>query len=319
VRIQNIASIFILLFFISAIILPQFAEARAGGGRSSMGSRGSRTYAPSSSYRAPSYQAKPIERSATTKPAPQTAPSALAGQPMNNPQGGFGGGTFWRGMAGGFLGAGIASMLFGGHAGGMGGGFGGGAGGMLGGLLQMLLIGGVLYFLYKKFFAQKINSNNNSYSNNSYVNEAEPVIDVTQPLLITDTDKQYFEQLLLKIQKSWSDGDLSHLRAYVTPEMLQYFNEELSANASRGLANKVEQVELQTADIMESWSEYNLDYVTTRLHWSALDYMVRLDAKAGDANYIASGNNNAVEEAEEFWTFVRAAGGNWLLSAIQQG
>ena len=100
--------------------------------------------------------------------------------------------------------------------------------------------------------------------------------------------------------------------------MLQYFSEELSANSSKGLANIVENVHLEQGDIIESWSEYALDYATTQLRWSALDYMVRLDRTKTDADYIASGSQTVPVTAEEYWTFARTEGGNWVLSAIQQ-
>ena len=64
-------------------------------------------------------------------------------------------------------------------------------------------------------------------------------------LNVTDADQAYFEQLLIKIQQYWSAGDLTRLRQYVTPEMLQYFSEELSVNSSKGLANIVENVSLE--------------------------------------------------------------------------
>ena len=84
----------------------------------------------------------------------------------------------------------------------------------------------------------------NNFSSNftSNTNYAETVPDTSIPLMITNSDKEYFEQLLQKIQHNWSEGDLTRLRQFVTPEMLQYFSEELSSNASRGLANKIENV-----------------------------------------------------------------------------
>ena len=100
--------------------------------------------------------------------------------------------------------------------------------------------------------------------------------------------------------------------------MLQYFNEELSSNASRGLMNKVENVTLRVADITESWREFALDYAAANLQWTANDYMVNLDKNPGEQGYIASGNKTEFVEVKELWTFVRSAGGNWLLSAVQQ-
>ena len=297
-----------------ATTMPHFAEARAGGGRST-GSRGTRTYQPS-----PNYNAAPINRSASTRqnaqpnnPQPSSAQSQA---PVNN------GHPFLRSIAGGFLGAGLFGMLAG-H-GGMGDGSSGG--GMIGGLLQFLLIGGIGYYLYKRFVRPASSSNNTM---NPVTMDATPINDATydtvkqlpsssSTISITDEDKDSFEQLLLQIQTAWSQGDLNKLRQLVTPEMIQYFSEELSANASRGLANKVEQVQLREADIVEAWSENDLDYATAKLQWSALDTMVKLDRKPTDPDYIASGSPITPEDVVEAWTFVRASKGRWLLSAIEQ-
>lgn len=307
----------IVAITIFALLAPHLADARAGGGRSSVGSRGSRTYsAPSSSREAP------IQRSTTAAPKPSQPSSAYA-QPGVAPAAPVSGNPFWRGLAGGFLGAGIGSMLFGGMGGGYGGMGGMGGGGMFGSLLQILLIGGLIYFAVRLFRGSSISKNvssmnniSNNPSSNSNYQQAD--VDNSTSLLITNADKEYFEQLLLKIQHNWGEADLTRLRQFVTPEMLQYFSEELSANSSRGLANKVENVKLESADVIESWHEFELDYATARLQWSALDYMVHLDKNPTDSGYIDSGSNTNPQVVEEIWTFVRSSGGNWLLSAIQQ-
>ncbi len=289
-NIRTIASLLLVSLTIFAAVLPEMADARAGGGFSS-GSRGSRTYS------APS-GAAPIQRS-TTPQRQNTTPNQPYQQPAA-PMGGFG-----RGLLGGFLGAGLFSMLFGG--------WGGGGGGI--GLLPLLLIAGLVYFFFRRM-QQGQGFTASPPASGGYYDSQEPVN--TQPLAVTDADKAEFEQTLYRIQHNWSEGDLARLRQFVTPEMLHYFSEQLSVNSSRGLANKVEQVQLLHAEIVEAWHEYNMDYATARLQWSALDYMARLDRSPMDGDYVASGSHNIPETVGEIWTFVRASGGHWLLSAIQQ-
>ena len=322
-----------IMAMIALTAAPHLAEARAGGGRSSMGSRGSRTYSTPSS-------ARPIERSQTPQQPSNAGAQPGFAQPANNNQPGFAqpgvGSPFWRGVGGGILGAGIGSLLFGhsGYADGMGGGAPGGVGGSGIGLVPLLLIGGVLYFLYRRmrnnggmgstFGGQGLSSIMPASNNFTPSGPAQDYItapqapDNAQMIAITEPDQKDFESTLINIQKFWSAGDLSRLRAFVTPEMWQYFSEELSANASKGTANIVENVKLERAELLEAWHEYNLDYATMRLQWSALDYMARLDRQPHDADYVASGSNTVPDEAEEIWTFARATGGKWLLSAIQQ-
>ena len=96
--------------------------------------------------------------------------------------------------------------------------------------------------------------------------------------------------------------------------MLGYFSEQLSANASRGVENKVEAVKLEQGDLSEAWSEEQAStYASVALRFSLLDYTRRL----GDGA-IVEGNPQVRSEATEVWTFMRSRGGSWILSAIQQ-
>jgi predicted lipid-binding transport protein (Tim44 family) len=104
----------------------------------------------------------------------------------------------------------------------------------------------------------------------------------------------------------------------MTPEMLSYFSEELTRNASQGVQNVVSDVQLVKGELTESWEEGGLQYASAYMRWRAVDYIVRLGRSPGDPDYLVSGNPRSPTEAEEVWTFVRRRGGDWLLSAIQQ-
>jgi predicted lipid-binding transport protein (Tim44 family) len=75
-------------------------------------------------------------------------------------------------------------------------------------------------------------------------------------------DYSAFERLLGDIQTAYSAEDLSALRAMVTPEMLSYFSEELAANASHVLINRVTEIKLLQGDLAEAWREARGDYAT---------------------------------------------------------
>ncbi len=77
----------------------------------------------------------------------------------------------------------------------------------------------------------------------------------TPQLAILEADYNAFEGLLKDVQAAYSAGDLGKLRSLVTPEMLGYFSQELAANASRGVENKVSDVKLEQGDLSEAWSE----------------------------------------------------------------
>jgi predicted lipid-binding transport protein (Tim44 family) len=286
------------------------ANARAGGGFSS-GSRGMRTFsAPPTTSTAPN-AAAPIQRSMT-----QPGGASTVGQAAARP-GLFGGGLF-GGLAAGFLGAGLFGMLFGhGMFGGMGG---------FASILGLLLQVGLVVIVARLAFAwwQRRNMPEPAYA------AAHPITGqgfsglgdkfgsvfggsapASPPLAIAKADYDAYEQLLADVQVAFSAEDLNVLRAKVTPEMLSYFAEQLAENSSRGLVNRVTDVKLLQGDLAEAWNEGNADYATVAMHFALNDSMVERTS----GRTVEGGNLN---EVTELWTFMRARGGGWLLSAIQQ-
>jgi predicted lipid-binding transport protein (Tim44 family) len=132
-----------------------------------------------------------------------------------------------------------------------------------------------------------------------------------EPLAIAKSDYDVFERLLGDIQAAYSTEDLSALRAKVTPEMLSYFSEQLAGNASRGLINRIFDVKLLQGDLAEAWREGDTDYATVAMRFALKDSMV----ERASGRTVEGGEPS---EVTELWTFMRARGGNWLLSAIQQ-
>jgi predicted lipid-binding transport protein (Tim44 family) len=133
----------------------------------------------------------------------------------------------------------------------------------------------------------------------------------SEPITIGKADYDAFERLLGEIQAAYSAEDLNALRARVTPEMLSYFSEQMSQNASRGLVNKVSGVQLLQGDLSEAWREGDTEYATVAMRFGLTDSMV--DRASGR---VVDGGQH--EEVTEVWTFVRTRGGAWILSAIQQ-
>jgi predicted lipid-binding transport protein (Tim44 family) len=113
------------------------------------------------------------------------------------------------------------------------------------------------------------------------------------------------------VQAAYSAEDLGKLRRLVTPEMLSYFAEELSANASKGVVNRISDVKLMQGDLAEAWREGDTEYATVAMRFSLKDEIVDRES-----NRVVEGGP---DEATEIWTFMRTRGGHWLLSAIQHG
>jgi predicted lipid-binding transport protein (Tim44 family) len=288
------------------VLVSADAHARVGGGFSG-GSRGMRTFsAPPATPTAPT--AAPIERSIT-----QPGNAAPIGQTGIRP-GLFGGGLF-GGLAAGFLGAGLFGLLFG-H-----GLFGGMAGfaSMIGLLLQVVLVVIVARLIFawwrrrnmQPAYAAAHPVTEHSFGGLSGMLGGANVPPAGDHLTIAKSDYDAFERSLGDIQAGYSTEDLSTLRAKVTPEMLSYFSEQLAANTSRGLINRVTDVKLLRGDLAEAWREGNTDYATVAMNFALKDSMV----ERASGQTVEGGEPS---EVTELWTFMRARGGNWLLSAIQQ-
>jgi predicted lipid-binding transport protein (Tim44 family) len=293
------------------------ADARIGGGLSS-GSRGTRTFsAPPATSTMPS--AAPLQRTVTQPnigaPRPGFAPPS--------PGGFFGRSGFWGGLAAGFLGAGLFGMLFG-H--GFMGGLGGGIMSFLGLIFQVGLIALVAMFVWRWFQRR----NQPAYAGPAY-RDGPPVspsilgfggglgggqaastgpAQRSDDVGITGADYDAFERLLGDIQAAYSKEDINALRAQATPEMVSYFSEDLAQNASRGVVNRVSDTKLLQGDLAEAWREGGSEYATVAMRFSINDTMV--DRASGR---VVEGGP---QEVSELWTFRRANGSPWILSAIQQ-
>ena len=287
--------------------------------RVSSGSRGSKTFsAPAPTATAPN--AAPINRSMTQPGAPGMNTTTAAARPPVSQPGGFGRGLA-GGLLGGLLGAGLIGML-------MGSGFMGGLGGlasMFGLLLQVGLIAGVGFLLYRWW--QRRSQPQPAYAGLPRdAAEQQPrsalggfggfgggaAAPVAEPIEVKPEDFDTFEKLLGDVQTAYGREDLAALKPHLTPEMLSYYAEELSENASRGVVNQLSDVKLLQGDLAEAWREGDKEYASVAMRYSLIDrYVDRATGKTADGN-------DAPQEATEVWTFTRAHSGNWLLSAIQQ-
>ncbi len=311
-------SVFVLA---SVIVMEDYAEARAGGGRSG-GFRGSRS-SDSPSQSSPGYSSQPRRDSL----APQSSP-------FSSPAGGF-----MRGLGTAVLGGFLGSMLFSGlaHAGGL-----GGLGGSGFGMFELLLLAGLGYFLYRRFMApaattatatgfgstQSQRTNYQAPTNFGYQSPTSapapetPASDRVNYRSLTAMDQNFTperflqtaQDLFFKIQGAWNKQDTTTLHTLCGTGLMQVWEEELNNLRARGQQNKMENIALRESDVMEVWTESGQDFISVRLLANLLDYTV--DTKNGA---VVSGSDTDTIQFEEYWTFSRPVGPNtWKLSAVQQ-
>lgn len=289
-------------------------DARPGGG-GGMGSRGSKTFsAPPSTATSPGAMG-PIQRSQTS-PSPGFNNPGMAAQNR--------GSRFGGGFLGGMLGAGLIGALLGaGLSGGL-----GGIGSFIGLIFQIGLIA-LLVMLAVRFFRRRQEGQPAMAGNSAYARSGPPPQGGTnpgmnpmgggygggaarpQPVQVQPDDFQAFERSLNEIQAAYGREDVAALRRLATPEMVGYFEEDLRANAARGVVNRISDVKLLQGDLSEAWREGRVEFATVAMRFSLRDEVFE---RATNRHV-----ENGPQEAKEFWTFVREPGGPWLLSAIQQG
>lgn len=310
------AGVILAAFLISSLwVLEMSADARVGGGRSS-GSRGSRSYSspsPSRSYSSPTQTQRP---SAVQPSAPM--------QQQRPP-------SMWRSFAYGALGGLVGSMLFSG----LGHGFGGGMGGFGGsgfGFIEILIIGLLLYGVYRFFKKKKeaetvpgtyyqSGANQASYAP-AYQEQGSGGGDVDAGLgyirqMDPSFDEGRFNELctdnFFRIQGAWANRDMGSVRNILTDEMLGLLQGEAEKLKAAKKINKLDNIAVRTVEITEAWQEGGKDFITVKFLANLVDYTV---SESGD---LLEGSRTEPVKFEEYWTFTRPVGNNtWQLSAINQ-
>lgn len=311
-RILSMLALSVITLLFSVTCLTLNAEARAGGGTSS-GSRGSRSYS----------------RPAAPSPMQQTAPrQATQPPPYQAPQ--PAGGGFFRSMAGGIAGGLLGGMLF--RSLGFAGGGMGGGGGI--GIFEIILIGGIIYLIYRFIKKRKETEAYQNAGTSNYqtiepapyqqpsVSYAAPQDDVATGLShIRQMDYTFDEQrftdgvmdLFFKIQGAWMNRDLAPVASLLTPQMRQNLQSDVDILLRDHKINRLENIAVRSVDIIEAWQESGQDYITTLIYANLLDYTT------SESGEVVTGSKSDPVKFEEYWTVTRPVGNNpWQLSAIDQ-
>lgn len=311
----SMMALFMVFLFVSAVWV-EYSDARSrGGGRSFSRSR--------------SYSRTP------TRTAPRSS--------MNTPGRSS---SFMRGLGGGLLGGFLGSMLFGGAAHGMGG---GGLGGSGFGLFEILIIGGIIYFLYKKFAKRpRQNTNRQSFtaSDAGYggggdyrdvstppspppdmapggmpdMAPGDPVTDELgtirryDPGFDPENFKEFAQDVFFKVQAAWTRRDISVMKQYLGDQLLREYEQHFADLKSKGHENRLENIAVRRVDIVDMGEMDSEPFVIVEFRANLLDYTV--DEASGQ---VLEGSNSEPVKFQERWAFSMSGGSSqWKLEGIQE-
>ena len=245
------------------------------------------------------------------------------------------GGNFRRGLAGGLLGGALGGMLFGSM-------FGAGGSGM--GILPLLILGGLAYFLYKRFSTRPRQNGYQAYQQNpgqqspsnmfsgAFGNSAQPppaTPDIGGNLLTEgieqirehdrNFDPKYFievaSDVFFKVQAGWMRRDLTSYKHLLGQQLAEEYAGHFAEMHSKGQINKLESIAVRNLTIVQAGSDDGEDFVTVHFSANLLDYTV--DDKSGEL--IEGSMTNPVKFDEE-WTWARPVGtDDWKLEGIKEG
>ena len=121
------------------------------------------------------------------------------------------------------------------------------------------------------------------------------------------------EHVYRALQAAWSSGRWNEARPYVTDRMFQTLRFWVERYTAHGLRNQLTDVELERVRIVKVQVDAWYESITVRLWGSMKDSIVRSDGK------VVGGNPNQPRRFSEYWTFLRAAGGEAGTRADQPG
>lgn len=268
-----------------------------------------------------SFQSSPYKA-----PAQQSAPQQSSSRQST--------GSFGKGLAGGLIGGALGGMLFGSM-------FGAGGSGM--GLLPILLLGGVGYYLYRRFTA---GNRKPGYSqqggfqgfpgqtggagprlNTDVMRDAPPpppgsAMTVEAGLAeIRRTDrnfdgghfKEVASDVFFQVQAGWMRRDLDSYRHLLGDQLAGEYASHFAEMRARGVINKLESIAIRGVEICEAGSAGGEDFVTVLFTANLLDYTV-----SDTTGELVEGSMTAPVKFAEEWTWARPVRTeNWKLEGIK--
>ncbi len=174
------------------------------------------------------------------------------------------------------------------------------------GLLEILIIGGLIYYIYKRFKSSKRTSREHTekkQKDNSSISIEEQV---DEKFL-----KNFVKNLYIKLQNEWSKGDLTTVKNLLTDRLYNHLEMQLLELSGRGLRNIIDNIKIHNVDIIhiEDLPDGN-KLVVAELEVEMIDYITNSKGR------VISGNPDEPKKVKEYWAIIGKAL-NWKLDDIR--
>ncbi len=174
------------------------------------------------------------------------------------------------------------------------------------GLLEILLIVGIIYFLFKKF--------KTSYQPTPETTAGIPVPEEEKKEEIPISDeflKNFVKDMFIKLQKEWSKGNLSPLRKYFTDRLYNHLEMELIDLMEKKQRNVIEDINIKNVEIIHREKENSHEVAIAEIDAEMVDYIV------DEFGNIIKGSKDKPVKVKEYWVLV-GSGLNWKLDDIKE-
>ena len=211
------------------------------------------------------------------------------------------------------------------------------------GILPLLVLGGVAFFLYRKFaksrqavsnqapnlYARQTIQPSNMFGGgtvSSFEPTPSPIIGenlkdsgIDQIQQVDRTfDPAYFVEVatdvFFKVQAGWMRRDLDTYRHLLGDQLAKEYEQRFVEMRANGHINKLESIAVRDVEIVQAGSDGREDFVTVRFAANLLDYTVN-----DKTEELISGSMTDPVKFREEWTWARPTGTqNWKLEGIKE-
>ena len=193
------------------------------------------------------------------------------------------------------------------------------------GLFELLILGGLGYFLYKRFIKPNMGSRNSisppfnpfSTGNSQPAGFQGPplapppiptpsasgfdLVKQSEPDFDPEKFKEIAQDVFFKVQAAWMRRDTSSVQGLIGQQLKTEYDAQFADLKQKGLINRLENIAVRSIEIVDAGMEGQEVYIKVLFTANLLDYTVE-----ESSGKVVKGDSTEPVKFEEFWTFATA-------------